>query len=493
MNQGMVTFMRKKVYSAFACMLAAILVCINAFCYYDAIDTTRKVSMTIEYQYGGEPVQWTNVEIYKVAEVTSDVEYIPIGMFADYPFDFDMRKNNGKGPVDAFASYVSLHHEEIDPVYRGGANQDGKVSFADQSTGLYLVISNDCTIGYYTYKAEPFLICLPTAELSFTTSGADGSDKNHWIWIYDGVTAKPKIELFGDVVVTDPPTTDPPTTVPPTTTSPVTNPPKTAPPGTVPPTTTSPVTVPPTTASPVTVPPVTEPPVTVSPTTTPRRKMHSSSGNYTSLSVVKQWNDQGNEDKRPASVTVYLIRDNEVYESVKLSKSNNWKYTWMALSDTYTWQIIEKDVPDGYVVSQSKTGTAVSITNTYSSERDEVHDTPSPQNTSNPNGTPDPVDPNGTPDPGNPHDPGSTPAVGTGSNDPNDDDPNVPNLPINPNEEGNERTNDTDGGSNTSSTPSNGKLPQTGQLWWPVPIAAVLGLLLFIIGYGRARKAEENE
>lgn len=32
------------------------------------------------------------------------------------------------------------------------------------------------------------------------------------------------------------------------------------------------------------------------------------------------------------------------------------------------------------------------------------------------------------------------------------------------------------------------KLPQTGQLWWPVPVLSVLGVLLFIIGFRKYRK-----
>jgi len=36
-------------------------------------------------------------------------------------------------------------------------------------------------------------------------------------------------------------------------------------------------------------------------------------------------------------------------------------------------------------------------------------------------------------------------------------------------------------------TPDNPKLPQTGQLWWPVPMLISLGLLLIVIGLLRRR------
>ena len=45
----------------------------------------------------------------------------------------------------------------------------------------------------------------------------------------------------------------------------------------------------------------------------------------------------------------------------------------------------------------------------------------------------------------------------------------------------------------TPGTPSNPgepgeEVPQTGQLWWPVPILAVSGMALFLLGWARQRK-----
>ena len=49
----------------------------------------------------------------------------------------------------------------------------------------------------------------------------------------------------------------------------------------------------------------------------------------------------------------------------------------------------------------------------------------------------------------------------------------------------------TPGTSTTDKTPS-GKLPQTGQLWWPVPVLLSVGLLLLVIGLIR-RRGDRNE
>lgn len=50
----------------------------------------------------------------------------------------------------------------------------------------------------------------------------------------------------------------------------------------------------------------------------------------------------------------------------------------------------------------------------------------------------------------------------------------------------NSKPNDTPPPDNSTSPPT---LPQTGQLWWPVPLLAAAGIILFLIGYIRNRGA----
>lgn len=57
------------------------------------------------------------------------------------------------------------------------------------------------------------------------------------------------------------------------------------------------------------------------------------------------------------------------------------------------------------------------------------------------------------------------------------------NTPSNPNNPSTPNT------PNTPSTPNNPTLPQTGQLWWPVPVLLAAGLLLVLIGLIRRRGA----
>lgn len=133
-----------------------------------------------------------------------------------------------------------------------------------------------------------------------------------------------------------------------------------------------------------------------------------------SVTALKIWNDGEQEDLRPDSITVSLLRNDSTYDTVQLSASNNWRYTWSGLNPSYTWSIIEVSVPDEYTVEYTQNGNIWSITNTYT--------------------------------------------------------PNIP--PENP------PTTDI-----PPENPPTTNLPQTGLLQWPIPLMAVLGIVLFSLGW----------
>lgn len=189
-------------------------------------------------------------------------------------------------------------------------------------------------------------------------------------------------------------------------------------------------------------------------------------GNSTkSITVLKIWKDEGQESDRPDSVTVELLRDGEVYASQELSKSNNWRHTWTGLSKGNSWVVNEVGAPsDKYTVLTESEGNTFTVTNTHTTDID---------------------------DPDTPLDPGPGPGGDPGTNGDipptNIDDPDVP---LDPGRTpGDNATNIKD-----PAAPANAaKLPQTGQLWWPVPILAVAGIAFFSIGWLRSRKDESEE
>lgn len=162
--------------------------------------------------------------------------------------------------------------------------------------------------------------------------------------------------------------------------------------------------------------------------------------NYISLSVLKQWEDDSEED-RPSSVTVRLLKDGRQYDEVTLTASGRWKHTWNNLDKNAEWTLVEVDVPDEYTVLVERDGNTFVVTNT---------------------GTIDiPIDPI----PEGPVDPGTDPGDG--------DDGELIDIP-------------------DDKTPQ-GNLPQTGVLWWPVQVLTLAGLVLFVLGWADARRGRKHE
>jgi hypothetical protein len=94
-----------------------------------------------------------------------------------------------------------------------------------------------------------------------------------------------------------------------------------------------------------------------------------------SVTVLKVWNDASDTDERPASVTAELLKNGADAGTAVLSAQNNWRYTWTGLSDSYTWTVLEKDVPKDYTVTYSSDGAVRVITNTLTPN---IPDTPTP-------------------------------------------------------------------------------------------------------------------
>ncbi len=83
---------------------------------------------------------------------------------------------------------------------------------------------------------------------------------------------------------------------------------------------------------------------------------------HRTLTVHKVWMDQNASD-RPASVVAQLLQDGTVYDSVTLSESNHWTYTWDRLDEDHNWEAAEQDVPKGYKVTYAASGNQVMIIN----------------------------------------------------------------------------------------------------------------------------------
>ena len=83
------------------------------------------------------------------------------------------------------------------------------------------------------------------------------------------------------------------------------------------------------------------------------------------ITVHKVWSSDDGKD-RPDSVTVTLYNGDAAYDTVRLGAWNNWSYSWKDLNTYGNWQVIETNIPKGYVPSYHVSEGAVTITNTRS-------------------------------------------------------------------------------------------------------------------------------
>lgn len=80
------------------------------------------------------------------------------------------------------------------------------------------------------------------------------------------------------------------------------------------------------------------------------------------LTVNKVWNSKGNSI--PNEVTISLLKDNKVIDTVILNKNNNWTYTWKDLEKSDKYKVKEINIPKGYTATYQNDGYIYTVTNT---------------------------------------------------------------------------------------------------------------------------------
>lgn len=102
----------------------------------------------------------------------------------------------------------------------------------------------------------------------------------------------------------------------------------------------------------------------------PKADVDNPTGEDVQYKVVKVWKDRGNEKKRPTSIQVDLYYNNKIVRTVVLDASNNWSYSWYAEDEVGAWKVVEKKVPQGYVMRVTKRETTFTITNSIPGNSD---------------------------------------------------------------------------------------------------------------------------
>lgn len=372
--------------------------------------------------------------IYRVGEFTEDNAFCLSGDFSKYSGTVNLSGLSARGWRETAATlYNYAVTDNSSPAYSGTVTGGG-LKFEGLSRGLYLVSSAEWTAGGYDYTTEAFLICLPNLDESL-----------NWT---DDVTVSPKTSKNPSVIDED-----------------------------------------------------------------------------DEVNIVVIWvND--NETVRPSEVEYTLYRDGEEYDTFTIGSKDNWQSVFESLEPGHVWTITESDLPDGYTITIEKddeTNTIV-VTNTYSSKggdepenttegttseettaqitteaateattKDETPEITTKKTSSGGRGGKSYVIGGETEEPAEKTSqsrddkPEYTPPTPSESYTPGVD--TLPGAPEAPAE--NAPVDETASGSGAAPSAPIETLPQTGQLWLPVPILAFVGIILFMIGYIRQKRSEK--
>lgn len=86
---------------------------------------------------------------------------------------------------------------------------------------------------------------------------------------------------------------------------------------------------------------------------------------FTEYRVRKIWKDTGYHSIRPSKISVQLLQNGNLYDTVILSKENDWSYEWKNLPSDFNWTVVEKKIPNGYFLSVDKKKNGIILTNRY--------------------------------------------------------------------------------------------------------------------------------
>jgi LPXTG-motif cell wall-anchored protein len=135
----------------------------------DRIKTDQITSLTVVDQSGDTVISGTEFELYRVAAISERAEFTVESAFADagvsLSTDTDTESWSARAvTLEAYLVDKAAAGAAIAPVATGTTDADGKLTFNNLQTGLYLLVGKQTTIGETIYTPVATLVTLPYLE-----------------------------------------------------------------------------------------------------------------------------------------------------------------------------------------------------------------------------------------------------------------------------------------------------------------------------------------
>ncbi len=176
----------KKFISFITCLLILISVNSNVFAR-ELIDTNRKTTLEVEYLKTAG-VNGVKFDVYKIADVDKYGRFTILPKFSSYGLSLD--KHNKAEWLD-MASTISAYiaRDNIRPTKSATTNSSSVAKFEQLDVGMYLILGKQVTHGNKKYTQIPFLLSLPNMvadKWSYdvkTYSKYTSEDSNIWYYV----------------------------------------------------------------------------------------------------------------------------------------------------------------------------------------------------------------------------------------------------------------------------------------------------------------------
>ena len=379
-------------------------------------------TLSIEYIANGVPVVGTLFTIYQALDGAGELT----GDFEQYKEEIEVGDFTDSEAMSVLSDtlYAYTVRDKLIPLTAGMTNANGKVKFDNLKTGVYLIVGASAKQGDVVYTIKPCIISLP--------------------YIND------RDEEESSVILT------------------------------------------------------------------PKYAVRPMTSEEISYSVRKVWKNDGIL-MHPKEVEMQLLENGEVVDTVFLNQENDWQYTWKYLSSESEYLVMEANVPVPYKVSITRNDTDFIITNTFNEDSSSFQGWGDPTETEiDETGETVPnTDETGETEIGetNESKPSTDKTDETETDQPETDQPETDttdsvghttasssnnsqtttrtvtssnskntNLSTVTNTSSKSNSNSSNTKNNTQNNAQISTLPQTGQLWWPVPVLFIAGMVLFLGG-----------